>query len=92
MNKVNVTICTGKNCAGTESVWFRQFDRILCEKVKSQIELIGSECPGNCPVDRNAKTPHVMINDQLVPNATPFEVVHAIRRHLKNGRPELLVA
>jgi NADH:ubiquinone oxidoreductase subunit E len=92
MKKVTVTICTGKHCGKTESAWFRQFDHILCEKMKSQIELIGSDCPGNCPFRHEADSPHVIVNDYVVPNANPFEVVRTIRRWLtRPGREEARV-
>jgi NADH:ubiquinone oxidoreductase subunit E len=82
MKKVTVTICTGQHCCKTEAAWFKQFDRVLCEKVKSQIEIIGSDCPGNCPFKRILQSPHVMVDNKLVTNATPLEVIRIIRNHL----------
>jgi NADH:ubiquinone oxidoreductase subunit E len=85
MKKVNVTICTGQHCCKTEAAWFKQFDRILCEKIKSQIEIVGANCPGNCPAARSTSTPHVMVNSQPIPNATPLEVIRTIRSYLRTG-------
>ena len=91
MNKVTVTICTGKYCCTTESAWFKQLDHILGEKMKSQIELTGSVCPGNCPFQHEASSPHVMVNNHLVPNATPLEVVQTIRRWIARPQQEAIV-
>jgi NADH:ubiquinone oxidoreductase subunit E len=88
MEKVTVTICTGKHCHPTESAWFKQFDHILCEKMKSQIELSGSDCPGNCPFQRKATSPHVIVNGRVVSNASPLEVVQTIRHWLAPPRQE----
>ena len=86
MKKVNVTICTGPYCCKTNAAWFRQFDQILCDKVKSQIEIVGCDCPGTCFAQELATDPHVEINNRFVHNATPFEVIRRIRCCLEKER------
>jgi NADH:ubiquinone oxidoreductase subunit E len=88
MKKVTVTICTGKHCSPTESAWFRQLDHVLCAKMKSQIELVGSDCPGNCPNQHKVSSPHVIVNDRVLSNASPLEVVRTIRHWLTLPRQE----
>ncbi len=84
MEKVNVTICTGNYCCGTEAAWFKQFDRILSAKLRSKVEIAGADCPGYCLFERNRNTPHVTVNGYLVPDATPQAVIKAIRYFAQN--------
>lgn len=83
MRKINVTIMTDRRFCNATAAWFKQFDRLLCAKDRSQIVVTGSEYVGEHPERGASLMPLVIIDDRLVPNPTPFEVVRHIRQNLR---------
>ena len=78
MNKTKVTICTGEKCYVKATAHMKQLNNAMSAKLKSQIEFVGSSCPGHCAAAGFCSAPHVKVNDQLISGATATQVIAAI--------------
>jgi len=89
MNKITVSICSSPTCYARSARLFKELGTILCTTVKEQIVLTGSSCKGFCAATGCPMAPCARINDRLICNATPGDVLEAVREELQ---PAQLVA
>jgi NADH:ubiquinone oxidoreductase subunit E len=82
MTKVNVSICTGSACYTAGATYFKQLNNIMGAKLKSQVRLSGSDCPGRCAECGQKNAPCVRIGDSVMRTATPGDLIESIRESL----------
>jgi len=92
MSPVTVTVCTGRSCYVAGAAHLKQLDAALSPKLKSQIRLTGTDCPGYCAAHGCRCAPRVQVNDRVLLRATPGEVLRSIRECLAGPAPRQLVA
>ena len=80
MDKVIVNISMGQFDYTAGATLFKQLSLILSAKMKSQIQLVGSDSDGAM---EQALAPTVRVNDQLIVQATAGDVIRAVRDTLR---------
>jgi NADH:ubiquinone oxidoreductase subunit E len=79
MKKINISICTNKDCYIKGTALFKQLDAIMCATLKSRTTMAGSECPGYCLKTGTSQAPCANVNGRLIKKANPREIIQAIR-------------
>lgn len=86
MKKVKVSICTGTACfvMGASEIMLLEesFPEDLKEKVDLEIE--GVSCLEKCNNPKNGKSPFVIINGEVMSNASLSSVIERIRDIAEN--------
>lgn len=77
--KIKVVVCTGTACFVMGASDILLLEEHLPEELRTQVELEGATCLGCCKDSSQGKAPFVMINDELISNATVLSVVSKIR-------------
>lgn len=86
MKKINVSICTTRDCFTAGANLFKQLDHIMYTSLKSKFNLTGTECYGHCAACGTPQAPCATVNGTLIPKATPGKVMHEIRECLGEKR------
>lgn len=81
MKKVKVSICTGTACFVMGASEIMMLEDSLPEDLKNSvdIEIDGVSCLEKCGNAQNGKAPFVVINDEVMSNATVSSVIERIR-------------
>lgn len=77
--KIRVLVCTGTACFVMGASDILLLEENLPEELKNRVELEGASCLGHCKNSSQGKAPFVIINDELVSNASVLSVVARIR-------------
>ncbi|GAB1432158.1 hypothetical protein MASR2M29_07830 [Spirochaetota bacterium] len=77
--KIRVLVCTGTACFVMGASDILLLEENLPEELKNRVELEGASCLGHCKNSSHGKAPFVMIDDELVSNASVLSVVARIR-------------
>jgi hypothetical protein len=80
MDQIIVSICTGKTCYTAGATLFKQLGLLMGAKVKSQVSLVGAD---DALTTDARLAPCVKVNGRLITQATPGDVMFAIRECLK---------
>ena len=88
MEKVSVKICMGTTCFVMGASNLQELMDIVPVKYGDKVEISGVTCLGRCsdPCDSSnySSAPYVMVNDEVVDNATVEKVLSKIERILEN--------
>lgn len=79
MKKINISICTQQNCYIKGATLFKQLDSIMGASIKSKTNLTGTACPGYCKKMGASQAPCVTVNNRIIPQAQPAEILRATR-------------
>lgn len=84
MTKINVTICTGTTCYLMGASNLMQLDEILDPETMEKVEINGSHCLGVCTDAATGKAPYVVVDGEIIPEATLDKVAAKIKSILEN--------
>lgn len=86
MEKINVSICTNRDCFTAGAALFKQLDHIMYTSLKSKFTVTGTECCGHCATCDTLQAPCAKVNGKLISKATPGTVMQEIRECLGKKR------
>jgi hypothetical protein len=86
--KIDVVLCTGPYCHAEAATQLSQLNRMMPAKLRSQINLCGALCGGQCTQKACAIGPIVKVGDNVIPNASCKEVIKTLKEALKQPRLE----
>ena len=79
MRKFKVTVCLGTTCYVMGSSELINLLEQLPAELKARVELKGSNCLNLCQQGAYGRAPFVMIDDEVVAEATPETVIARLR-------------
>jgi NADH:ubiquinone oxidoreductase subunit E len=79
MKKVKVVLCSGTTCYVMGSSHLALLEEHLLPEERDLVEVFGARCLDLCKNDRYGGAPYVLINDQIMAEATLPEVLERIR-------------
>ena len=82
MEKIKVSICTGTACFVMGSSEIMLIEEKLPEDLKDKVEVEGIPCLEKCKDSTCGKAPFVLVNGQVVQQATVTSVIEKIRTAL----------
>ncbi len=87
MEKIKVKICSGTSCFVMGAAAIQALEFTPPEDIADKIEIVESRCLNLCHNAENKHNhgPFVMVNDELIEEATYEAVVNKIREILKNN-------
>lgn len=87
MEKVKITICSGTSCFVMGAAAIQALEFTPPEDIADKIEIVESRCMNLChnANDKHNHGPFVMVNDELIEEATYEEVVNKVREILNNS-------
>ena len=80
---VSVKICTGTACYVMGGANLLMLEECLPEHLKDRVEIEGTSCMGYCSLGEKGKAPFVMVNDQLISEATLEKITQKIKTMLE---------
>ena len=87
MNKVQVKICMGTTCFVMGAAALQELVEILPEKYPDKVEVSGVTCLELCSDEsKYTNAPYVMVNDEVISDATIDKVIKHVERLLENGQ------
>ncbi|MBR3814899.1 MAG: DUF1450 domain-containing protein [Spirochaetaceae bacterium] len=82
MRKIRVSICTGTACFVMGASEIMLIEDELPEDLKGKVEVEGMPCLEKCKDSSCGKAPFVLVNGQVVQQATVTTVIEKIRTAL----------
>ena len=82
MRKIRVSICTGTACFAMGASEIMLIEDELPEDLKGKVEVEGTPCLEKCKDSSCGKAPFVLVNGQVVQQATVTTVIEKIRTAL----------
>lgn len=82
MKTVKVSICTGTACFVMGASEIMLLEENLPDDLKGKVEVEGITCLEKCKNSSCGKAPFVLVDGQVVPNATVTTVIEKIRTAL----------
>lgn len=82
MRKIRVSICTGTACFVMGASEIMLIEDELPEDLKGKVEVEGMPCLEKCKDSSCGKAPFVLVNGQVVQQATVTTVIEKIRTTL----------
>lgn len=79
---VLVKICAGTHCYLMGGSELQLFSEYLPDNVKNKIRVVGSACLGFCDTPDGCKPPFVMVNDQILNQATVQCLLDLVKKEL----------
>ncbi len=79
MKKINIAICTNRDCYIKGTTLFKQLDTLMCATLKSKTVLAGTDCPGYCKSIGSTQAPCANVDGHLIPKASPRKIMQATR-------------
>lgn len=80
---VNVKVCLGTTCFIMGSSSLQELMEIIPIKYGTKVKITGSPCLGLCDIDSEySKAPYVMVDDEVVTEATVEKVLSVIEAKL----------
>lgn len=80
MEKIKVTICSGTACYVMGASEIMLLEEHLPAELKDKVEIEGSTCLEKCKNPENGKAPFVLVNGELIKEASLVSVIDAIKR------------
>lgn len=86
MEKIRVRICLGTSCFVMGASQIQELEFNVPEDIADKIEIVEERCMKLChnAKDKYNKGPFVMVDDELVEEATYDKVVNKIRQVIQN--------
>lgn len=86
MEKVKIKICSGTSCFVMGAAAIQALEFTPPDDIADKIEIIESRCMNLCHdvTKKHNHGPFVMVNDQLIEEATLEKVINAVRSELNN--------
>ena len=78
MKKIKVSICTGTACYVMGASELLLLEEKLPEALKDKVEIEGAMCLGMCKDSKNGKSPFVLVDNELISNASIETVLEKI--------------
>ena len=78
MKKITVSICTGTACYVMGASEILILEDSLPEELKEIVEVRGITCLDKCKNSECGKTPFVLVNDEVIPDADLSKVLEKI--------------
>ena len=85
MKKIQVKICNGTTCFVMGASKFQNFEENIPSKLKNIVEVIAHPCLDLCKNNEYSKAPYVMVNYEVVPEATVEKVLEVIEKNLNQN-------
>ncbi len=87
MEKVKVRICLGTSCFVMGASQIQELEFNVPEDIAGKIELVEERCMKLCDnvKDKYVKGPFVMVNDELIEEATYETVINKVRQVLQDN-------
>ena len=82
MRKVRVSICTGTACFVMGASEIMLLEEELPEDLKGKVEIEGIQCLEKCKDSSCGKAPFVLVDREVLPQATVNSVIEKIRTKL----------
>ena len=87
MSKIQVKICMGTTCFVMGAAHLQELVELLPEKYPDMVEVSGVTCLELCSQESQyTNAPYVMVNDDVIADATVEKVLKHIERLLENGQ------
>ena len=83
MEKIKVSICTGTACYVMGASEFLVLEDSLPEHLKGKVEITGLTCLDKCKNSKCGKSPFVLVNDEVISDATLAKVLEKINEIAK---------
>ena len=83
MEKIKVSICTGTACYVMGASEILLLEESLSEDLKEMVEIEGITCLEKCKNTECGKTPFVLVNDEVISDATLAKVLEKINEIAK---------
>ena len=83
MKKITVSICTGTACYVMGASEILLLEESLSEDLKEMVEIEGITCLEKCKNTECGKTPFVLVNDEVISDATLAKVLEKINEIAK---------
>ena len=84
MNKIKVRICAGTTCYLMGGMQLQSLEDHLDPEAKSIVDIDGARCLGLCKGENYGKAPFVMINEEVVSEATLPIIIERIHSLISN--------
>ena len=78
MKKIKVSICTGTACYVMGASEILLLEESLSEDLKEMVEIEGITCLEKCKNTECGKTPFVLVNGEVIPDANLAKVLEKI--------------
>jgi NADH:ubiquinone oxidoreductase subunit E len=78
--KIKVTICTGTTCYVLGGAQLLVIEDSLPESLREQVSVEGSMCLEFCKHSKEGKAPFVLVDGELIYEATVPKVIDAIKK------------
>lgn len=78
MKKIKVSICTGTACYVMGASEILLLEESLSEDLKEMVEIEGITCLEKCKNTECGKTPFVLVNDEVIADATLSKILDKI--------------
>lgn len=85
MKKIEVKICNGTTCFVMGSSKFQEFEDKVPARFRKFLDIRTKSCLDLCQNNRYSKSPYVMVDDEVVSEATVEKVLEAIERKIQEN-------
>jgi len=82
MSKIKVTICLGTACFVMGGSKYQELPEMLNEKYGDKVDVESSICLDLCRNNKYSKSPYVLVDDEVVSEATKEKVINAIEKKI----------
>jgi NADH:ubiquinone oxidoreductase subunit E len=89
MKKIKISICTGTACYVMGASELLLLKENLPENLKNKVIIEGVTCLDKCKNPKNGKSPFVIVDDELISDATINKVIEKITEKVKTITEEL---
>ena len=87
MSKIQVKICMGTTCFVMGASALQELVDIIPEKYPDMVEVSGVPCLELCSDEsKYTNAPYVMVNNEVISDATIDKVIKHVERLLENGQ------
>ena len=85
MEKISVKVCLGTTCFVMGGSNLQELNDIIPKKYGDKVEIAGTNCLGLCSINwEYSKAPYVMVDEDVISEATVEKVLKAIDDKLGN--------